>query len=119
MASANLAVQALIDHKHAIAGLTKTLAAELGGSGVCVNCLEPGYIRTDLTQKLQDDGGFAAEIERRTPAGRWGVPREMAGPAVFLCSHAASYVNGATLTADGGMIETFAPAASRFQRWQC
>ena len=61
--------------KHAVAGLTKSMAAELGGSGVCVNCLEPGYIRTDLTRRLQDDPKFNSEIDARTPVGRWGTPR--------------------------------------------
>lgn len=93
--------------KHALHGLTKSLAAELGEYGVTVNTLAPGYIRTDLTQRLQDDSGFSAQIAARTPVGRWGNPQEMAGPAVFLCSTAASYVNGATLVADGGMIETY------------
>jgi len=93
--------------KHGLAGLTKSLAAELGKDGVCVNCLEPGYVRTQLTQKLQDDEEFEGMVSARTPVGRWAVPREMAGPAVFLCSSAASYVNGATLTVDGGFIGTF------------
>ena len=63
--------------------------------------------RTQFVQRLQQDSAFSSTIEARTPAGRWGTPRDMAGPAVFLCSEAAAYVNGACLTADGGMIETF------------
>lgn len=100
-------MHAYCSSKHGIAGLTKTLAAELGEFGICVNCVEPGYIRTDLTKGLQAVEAFEAEVTNRTPVGRWGVPREMAGPAVFLCTDAAGYVNGAQLVADGGMIETF------------
>lgn len=69
-------------------------------------------MRTQLTQRLHADADFASSVSGRTPLGRWAWPREMAGPAVFLCSEAASYVNGATLTADGGMIETFTGANS-------
>ena len=50
---------------------------------------------------------LCVQVEGRTPAGRWGDPVDMAGPAVFLASDAAAYVNGAVLTADGGMTATF------------
>lgn len=100
-------LHAYASSKHAIAGLTRSLAAELGGDGVCVNCICPGYFPTDLTQRLQSDAAFSGAVRRRTPAGRWGRPDELAGPAVFLCSDAASYVNGTTLLVDGGMTSTF------------
>ena len=100
-------LHAYVSAKHAVHGLTKSLAAELACDGITVNTVAPGYIRTDLTQNLQGDATFAKQICERTPAGRWGMPHEMAGPVVFLCSSAASYVNGACLVADGGMIETF------------
>lgn len=100
-------MHAYCSSKHAIAGLTKALAAELGGHGICVNALEPGYVYTDLTQRLASNREFEGHIAARTPAKRWGNPRDMAGPAVFLCSDASAYVNGHTLVADGGMIETF------------
>ena len=98
--------------KHALWGLTKSLATEVGGDGVTVNCISPGYFATDLTRKLKDDQRFDAKVRARNPLGRWGVAREMAGPCVFLCSESASYVNGATLVVDGGMISTFHPFGS-------
>ena len=98
--------------KHALSGLTKSLATELGGGGVTVNCISPGYFATDLTKPLKSNEGFDARVRQRNPLGRWGVAREMAGPCVFLCSEGASYVNGAMLVVDGGMISTFHPFGS-------
>jgi len=98
--------------KHALSGLTKSLATELGGDGVTVNCIAPGYFATDLTKPLRDNEGFDAKVRRRNPLGRWGIARELAGPCAFLCSDAASYVNGAMLVVDGGMISTFHPFGS-------
>ena len=103
-------LHAYVSSKHAITGLTKSMAAELARPGVTVNCIAPGYITTDLTRALQK-GKFDEELRSQTPAGRWGVSEELAGPAVFLASDAASYVNGATLVVDGAMISTFHFAA--------
>ena len=100
-------LHAYVASKHAIAGLTKSLAAELGGDGVTVNCVGPGYIETDLTRPLQDNRVFDANVCGRTPVGRWGRPAEIAAPVVFLASDAASYVNGATIVVDGGLTSSF------------
>jgi len=87
--------------KHGLVGLTKSLALDWAPD-VRVNCLAPGYVATDLTAELTDDEALAASIRERTPLDRFADPAELAGPAVFLASDAASYVTGATLAADGG-----------------
>jgi gluconate 5-dehydrogenase len=92
--------------KHGLAGLTKALACELGPSGVCVNAICPGYFKTELTLPLQNDAEFNRFVEQRTPLRRWGEPREVGEAAVFLCSDAASYINGHLLMIDGGMTTT-------------
>ena len=89
--------------KAAIVGFTRAAAAELAPDGICVNVVAPGYFHTDNTRFLHDNPAFRKKIEQRTPAGRWGDPRELAGPIVFLLSPAASYVNGQCLGVDGGM----------------
>jgi 2-deoxy-D-gluconate 3-dehydrogenase len=90
--------------KGAIGSLVKALSNEWAGRGVQVNGLAPGYIATDNTQALQDDPLRSQEILIRIPAGRWGTPEDMAGPAVFLASPASDYVSGEILVADGGWM---------------
>jgi gluconate 5-dehydrogenase len=68
-----------------------------------VNGLAPGYFETDLTQALRDNAEFDAWVRRRVPAGRWGVPDDLAGAIVFLASSASDYVNGQILFVDGGL----------------
>lgn len=83
--------------------LTRGLCADLGPRGICVNTLAPGYFATELTSALVADKEFSAWVASRTPAGRWGDVDELGGPAVFLASDAAAFVNGQTLFVDGGM----------------
>ena len=92
--------------KAAVVGLTKTLAVEWGRSGVRVNALCPGWTATDLNRGMWDapDGG-AATIAN-VPMARWGRAEEMAGPAVFLASDAASFMTGQVLVIDGGQTAT-------------
>lgn len=92
-----------VSSKHGLVGLTKTLAIELGPHGVTVNAINPGYFATEFNAPLIADKEFDAMVKGRTPLGRWGDPAELAGAAVFLASDAGGYVNGASLTVDGGM----------------
>jgi 2-deoxy-D-gluconate 3-dehydrogenase len=99
-----ITVPAYTASKHAVAGLTKALANEWAKHGVNVNAVAPGYFRTDNTQRLQDDATRATEITARIPAGRWGVPDDLAGAIVFLAAPASDYVHGTLLTVDGGWM---------------
>ncbi len=99
-----ITVPAYAASKGAIGSLVKALSNEWAGRGVQVNGLAPGYIATDNTQALQDDPVRNQEILTRIPAGRWGTPEDMAGPAVFLASPASDYVTGEILVADGGWM---------------
>jgi NAD(P)-dependent dehydrogenase (short-subunit alcohol dehydrogenase family) len=90
--------------KAAVASLTKTLAIEWATSGVCVNALIPGVLRTDLNASLLDGTERGREFLMRTPMKRFGKLDELAGAAVFLASDAASFVTGHLLVVDGGIL---------------
>jgi 2-dehydro-3-deoxy-D-gluconate 5-dehydrogenase len=90
--------------KGAIGSLVKALANEWAGKGVNVNAIAPGYITTDNTAPLRADENRSRAILERIPAGRWGKPEDLVGPAVFLCSPAGAYIHGTILTVDGGWM---------------
>lgn len=90
--------------KSGIMGLTRLLACEWAEHGINVNAIAPGYMATDNTQALREDPKRSSEILGRIPAGRWGMPSDLAGPVVFLASSASDYVNGYTLAVDGGWL---------------
>lgn len=90
--------------KGAIAQLTKALANEWAAAGVNVNAIAPGYISTDNTAALRQDANRNQAILARIPAGRWGVPEDLQGAAVFLASRASDYVHGSVLVVDGGWL---------------
>lgn len=90
--------------KAGIVGFTRAYADELGEHGIQVNALAPGYFATAITESTRADAASNQRIIDHTPAGRWGDPADLMGPLVFLCSRAADYVNGHTLTVDGGYL---------------
>lgn len=90
--------------KSAVKGLTMAFANELAKHNINVNAIAPGYMATNNTQALREDETRAGQILERIPAGRWGTPDDVAGPAVFLASEAGSYINGFTLAVDGGWL---------------
>jgi 3-oxoacyl-[acyl-carrier protein] reductase len=89
--------------KHGVVGLTRALAVELGARGVTVNCICPGPIRTGMTDPIPDDmkTKFA---RRRVPLRRYGDPEEVAHMTLSLALPASSYVNGAVIPVDGGLL---------------
>jgi 3-oxoacyl-[acyl-carrier protein] reductase len=89
--------------KHGVVGLTRALAVELGSRGVTVNCICPGPIRTGMTAPIPDEAKdrFA---RRRVPLRRYGEPEEVAQITLSLVLPAASYLNGAVIPVDGGML---------------
>ena len=90
--------------KGAVGQLTKALANEWSASGVNVNAIAPGYMATDNTQALRDDPVRSRQILERIPAGRWGLPEDLAGAVVFLASSASDYIHGHILAVDGGWL---------------
>jgi gluconate 5-dehydrogenase len=83
--------------------LTRAMCSEWARHGIQVNAIAPGYIETDLTEALRANADFDAWLRRRVPAGRWGVPEDLAGTIVFFASSASDYVNGQILFVDGGL----------------
>ena len=89
--------------KGGLRNLTRAMTAEWAASGLQINGIAPGYIHTEMTQNLVDDEQFNTWILGRTPAHRWGTPKDLAGPVVWLASSGSDFVNGQTIFIDGGM----------------
>jgi gluconate 5-dehydrogenase len=89
--------------KGGVRQLTRGMAIELAPHNIQVNAISPGYFATEMNRALIDNVEFNAWVCKRTPAGRWGEPSEIAGLAVFLSSAAANYITGQLITIDGGM----------------
>lgn len=88
--------------KAGLIGMTKSVAKELAGRNVQVNCVAPGYIQTDMTADLPD--GAKEKLLETIPAGKMGDPEDVAGVVAFLASSDADYITGQVINADGGMV---------------
>jgi NAD(P)-dependent dehydrogenase (short-subunit alcohol dehydrogenase family) len=88
---------------HGVVDLTKTAALEYAQQGICVNCVCPGLSQTPMTERALSAPALKAQITAR-PIGRVGTPEEVAEAAVWLCSDAASFVTGHTMTVGGGYV---------------
>jgi gluconate 5-dehydrogenase len=89
--------------KGGVRQLTRGMAVELAPHNIQVNAIAPGYFATEMNRALIDNAEFNAWVCKRTPAGRWGQPDELAGTAVFLASSASNYITGQLIIVDGGM----------------
>ena len=88
--------------KAGVIGFTRSVAKEVGSRNIQVNAVAPGFIETAMTEKFNEE--MRQTILKDIPAGRLGTPEDVAGVVVFLCTGAADYMTGQTLTVDGGMI---------------
>ena len=103
--TASLPQAAYASSKAAIIGLTRDLAQQwTGRKGIRVNALAPGLFESEMTGQYPD--GYVEQMMARVPAGRKGEPRELAAAAIFLASDASSYITGAVLPVDGGLLTT-------------
>jgi 2-deoxy-D-gluconate 3-dehydrogenase len=90
--------------KSGVMGITRLLANEWAKHNININAIAPGWMVTKVTEALRKDPVRYAEILGRIPAGRWGLPEDLKGAAVFLASDASNYVNGYTIAVDGGWL---------------
>ncbi|MBQ4913645.1 beta-ketoacyl-ACP reductase [Maribacter sp. MMG018] len=88
--------------KSGVIGLTKVWARELGRKGINVNAVAPGFIATEMVETIPEK--VIKDLESKTPLGRLGKPEDIADAYVFLSSEEASFINGATLSVDGGLV---------------
>jgi 2-deoxy-D-gluconate 3-dehydrogenase len=90
--------------KSGVMGITRLMANEWAKYNINVNAIAPGYMATDNTAPIRQDIERSKAILERIPAGRWGMPDDLKGIAVFLASEASSYINGYTIAVDGGWL---------------
>ena len=92
--------------KAALINLTKTVAREWASSGIRVNAVAPGWVETEMNEQARQFPEFFQGALASIPLGRWAKPEDIAGPVVFLCSPAASFITGSVLVVDGGQTTT-------------
>jgi len=88
--------------KSGIIGMTKVWARELGRKGITVNAVAPGFIATEMIKTVPEN--IIKSLEEKTPLGRLGLPEDIANAYLFLSSDGASFINGSTLSVDGGLV---------------
>ena len=88
--------------KSGVIGMTKVWARELGRKGITVNAVAPGFIATEMVQKMPEN--VLSMMKEKTPVGRLGKPEDIANAYAFLASDEASFINGAVLSVDGGLV---------------
>ncbi len=93
---------AYVAAKHGVVGLTRNFAIAFGGRGVRVNCINPGWIETPMTDPILETEAIRGQVLTQTPLGRFGTPEEVAKVALVLASDESSFVTGAPLIVDGG-----------------
>lgn len=92
--------------KHGVIGLTRVFCNELGQYNIQTNAISPGFLATEVNAELRKDPEFYKKITNRIPAGRWGEMEDLMGTMVFLASKASDYVNGWSISVDGGFTTT-------------
>ncbi|MGA2464821.1 MAG: SDR family oxidoreductase [Thermodesulfobacteriota bacterium] len=97
-------VPAYAASKGGLSQVTKSMANDWAKYNILVNALGPGWVKTELTEPLQQDRERYAEITNRIPLGRWADPEDLMGAAVFLASDASDYITGQTIFVDGGWL---------------
>ena len=93
---------AYVASKHAVVGLTKEMAMELGDKNIQVNAIAPGVVETSMTDGYFDNPDVVASLKKAHPAGRWAQPEEIASLMLFVASDEANFMTGATIPVDGG-----------------
>lgn len=92
--------------KHGVIGLTRVFANELGEFNIQTNAISPGFLATEVNAELRKDPAFYNKITNRIPAGRWGEMEDLMGTMIYLASKASDYVNGWSISVDGGFTTT-------------
>lgn len=90
--------------KGALISMTKSLASELAGNGIYVNCVAPGWVDTEMSAEALADPKTGEEIRRTIPLGRAGKPAEIAAPVLFLCTEHAAFITGEVFNVNGGAV---------------
>ena len=87
--------------KAGVVAMSKSLALEYGKKNINVNCISPGFISTEMTDKINDD--YKEVLKSKIPMNRFGTPNDIANTVIFLCSNLSDYITGETIHVNGGM----------------